>query len=757
LQRGTTFAKGRCMQSTQRTSLLMMAAITWMGSGCGGDGEGDGGEDHVVTYDSLPQEDRDRFEAWKAQPLKACAWEQAFPALAEEYDQVLDGEPAPRVDHPALLLANSGSPLLAFGGGELVLLGEPVAELLWSNREYESSRSINGRKESFKISSNLDRGTCVVSLGGQELYRTSLPPAVPVVLSYDAAALAAPSVELLPLEDAPLGQPVARTDGNRLVRHALNALAPNARAHAALAARFQTTQARISALFPLSTQRQPGVARVLTPAGLAPFAPNAVAATALLGTRAQLEPLYSGASQVELLFSGGEGGRVALRVDLSSAPSGDGALVKATAISAAPLVPFDDAAMVACFEAREAARHFEPGVALAPAFAEQFLGCEALAADGYAALAASPELRVEIAQKAMSAIGPAYRGWDDGLIQIAQRVHQRGVDLAALGELGAVLPRWRTVRAAFAEDLSVRQALEQSLIATVFRWRFRALSPSEAFVLELRDALAATTATSAEFAASAQRMLEDLSTSLSPAGRGAAAMRCGQALTGARRGQIARSLDAAALVLYSQSFLEAFTGNFLQACPSDASVAALETSAAAVTSFLRADAERDGGSATFALSAAQVVEHALAQRWTAGTFTALADVLAFAAVSKHTPCGLSPAHAQQAVCVDSSFETLGASPGGLLAPPVMARNAELARTLKARWPELADAAFFTARFDLQDAYFGGMWLGCDDAGFARSRAKLLELIAALRRAATFNERFEIEAQLRELTGAATCA
>lgn len=732
----------------------MISILVGMSGACGGGDGPDGGAEHIVTFDTLSPEEHAQFEAWKKQPFKACSWEQAFPQLAAAWGQALPSDPSSRVDHAALLAANAGSPLLVFGGGELVMLGEPIAERAWSPHTYDATRSTGGdggRTQKLTISSTLNNGTCIVAIGTQEVFRAALPAQVPMVLSHAQVLPNAPTADLSTLEDAPGGEPIARTDGNRLLRHVLAQLTPSAITHGVMAAHYGVSTEVIAARFPLAAARAPELVRLRWPTGMTSFAPG-IAGSSLLGTRAQLQPLYEGAAfELELLFGGVATGRLALRAEMTSTRGG--LAVRARSITVAPIVPFDDAAMLACFEARDAARHFEPTQALAPAFGEQYLGCAALAADGYAALASSPQARTRLTQKAMSAAGPQYRGWDDALIQVAQRAHERGVDLAALGQLGAVLPRWRTLQGSVAAEHPERPLLERALVALVFRWHFRALSPSDALVAELRAAVASA---AADFPASVKRMLEDLSNSLVPTARGSMAMRCGQAFIGARREQVLRARDAATLVIYSQPFLEAFDDSFLQECPSDASVAALETSAAAVTAFLRADAERDGGSSTFALYAASVVDHALAQRWSAATFDALADVLAYAAVSKHTLCGRSSSQSQQAVCVDSSFEILGTEPGGLLAPSVAARNAELARTLTARWPELADFSFFTARFDLQDAYFAGMWLSCDDAGFARSRTKLLDRLSALRRATTFEDRLAIEAELRTLEESETC-
>jgi hypothetical protein len=69
------------------------------------------------------------------------------------------------------------------------------------------------------------------------------------VLAFDAAALAAAGTDPAPLAEPVIGPDVVRTDGTRLVRHALSALAPRATAHRLLAARLGRSEAVIAALF----------------------------------------------------------------------------------------------------------------------------------------------------------------------------------------------------------------------------------------------------------------------------------------------------------------------------------------------------------------------------------------------------------------------------------------------------------------------------------------------------------------------------
>ena len=779
--------QGRAMQgratqgrAMRRKVMGLAAALLGLAGACGGEGESEDEPDVAVTFESLPQLEREHFAAWKAQPLKACSWQQAFPALAERAGAVPSGAgPSPRVDLPAILAANAGSPLLESASGELVLLGDPPLDATFATDEHRSSRSVSGRTETLHISADLMQGTCILTLDGAELYRAELPAQVPVVLSFDAAALAGAGADLSPLVDAPDGHPIARTDGALLLRHALTALVPTPRAHAVLAARLrsspQATPAAVAALFPLAAPRLPGVARLIATSGgsgpapseVTPFAATGVtgaAGASLLGPRAQLQPLYiggaGGATSVELLYAGLPEASLALRVALASEAGGRD--VRATAITAAPTVPFDDAAMVACFAQRQVAHHFDLAQPRSPAFAEQYLGCQALAADGFTALAMSAAARDAVADQAMSGGGSGYRGWDDAMIQVAQRMNERGLELSLLegrgapGAAAAVVASWRILRQGIASADAAPAAvaaLERSALETAFRWHFAALAPTSPFVLEVSAAIGNA---GQRFSASVQRMLADLARSVAPAGSGAAAVRCGQALVGDRRAAAARAVEATALVVYAGRFIESFSADFLQRCPSPASLAALESSAAEVALFVAADARRDGGnSPTFPLAAASLVEHALEQRWSLETFAALPDLLGFAVLSKYQGCSSYASQAQRAGCIDPAFELLGT--GGLLAPAVTARHAELARALTARWPTLDGPAFFTARFDLQDAFFRGLWLGCSDLGFSHSRAALLQLLTALVAAPTFDARLELEQQLRELTDASTCS
>ena len=64
-----------------KTTLLVLLTV----AACGSDG--DTGPDDNVTFDALPEATRQQFVAWKARPIKDCAWEQAFPSIADHLEE----------------------------------------------------------------------------------------------------------------------------------------------------------------------------------------------------------------------------------------------------------------------------------------------------------------------------------------------------------------------------------------------------------------------------------------------------------------------------------------------------------------------------------------------------------------------------------------------------------------------------------------------------------------------------------------------
>lgn len=715
------------------------------------------GPEGRVTFASLPQADRDRFERWKDLVIKDCAWEQAFPSLADEFADEPYATQNARVDIRALLAGNAGSPLLAGPDGQLILLAEPARELGFETRALSKRSTIAGRTRVFDISSNRDEGVCVIELDGEELYRARLAATVPVVAATDREALATAGADLPPLVEpvVPAGEPVAAIDGAALLRHALAALSPSPRAHGVLAARFAVTELVARERFPLAAPRAPDVARLVdSPAS--PFAPHA----RLYGPRTSLAPLYEGGSaQVELLYSGFGDGLLAVRAELAIAAGGSN--VRATAITAAPRVAFSDQATTACFTARGLARQFETGQLRSPSFGEQFTGCDELAADGFAALADDDVIRQTIANRALL-LGTApftqYRGWDRALIEVAVRLDQQGRALAeldpggAIAALPAVIAQRDGLRAAIA-DAAARAAFARPVIELALGWLLDGLAPSPALVTTVEAALANT---AAAFSESALAMVADLAERIDAQSPGPLAARCGMELTGARRTALEQMLAAVDEIPFADDFLAQTRATVLQDCPSSDAVTALQTTAATVRDFVVQDQVRASVAALYGFAVEPLIRHALAERWTAETFTAARDLIGFALVSDFTYCDLVVSVAERIDCIDRLLDIFTTT--RMLAPGAAARYAGLARDLTARWPGLAGTLYFNARHDISQAVFGsrGLWLACDGAGFARSAGRLGSLLDALRAATTFDQRFALENQIAALVEATTC-
>jgi hypothetical protein len=490
-----------------------------------------------------------------------------------------------------------------------------------------------------------------------------------------------------------------------------------------------------------------------------PFAPRA----RLYGPRTSLAPIYDGTTlQLELLYRGLGADLLSLHVELAIDAGGKN--VRTTAVAAGARVAYSDAAVTSCFVGRGVARQFEPNQVRKPAFTDQFAGCDALAADGFAALAADPNIRHMIASTAMLFGRPPatpYRGWDQALIEVAQRLDDQGISLheldpgGSIAALTTVIDRRDTLLASIA-DATAHKVFRRPLTALSFGWLFRNLEPSPALISTIGSALSHT---AVDYSESTQTMLADLGGGIDAASDGALAARCGMDLVGERRLAIDRALVAAAQVPFAGDFIASLRAGILQSCPTSEAIAQLEAAIPAVRDFVAADQPRASSAALYVFSIEPLVSHALEERWTAATFTRVADLVGFALVSEFTYCANKPSSAEQIDCIDRPLDFFTAVDGGVLSPATASRHAALARDLTARWPGLAGSQYVSSRFDVGGAFFAtrGLWRACDDAGFARSAARLDALLDALKAATTFDQRFDIEREITTLVGATTCS
>lgn len=725
---------------------------TWCGvacllliASCDGEAENNGnGADEQVTLAGLPDAARAAFAAWQTQVVKDCAWQQAFPSLDTDPAYA----PSARVDLAQLLAAGGGTHLIAGPAGQLALLGDAPASATVARNERDAVVAVNGVARALHVRASRDGNTCTIELGGQRVFRAELPDRVPVIASYDPAAPVTGQADLPALVDGRAGATeVAALDPTALLASATSALRPDPRVHGWLAARLATDAELARAVFPLGEARAPAVVRLPALDGATPFSPSAT----LFGPRAQLATLYAGGpATLELLFDRLDDELVALRVEL--AIGAGGTAVTAHAIAAAPHVAHDDDAMTACFLARGVASRFEPEAPHSPAFDVQLAGCHPLARNPFVALGANPATRQVIATHALGGgvVPGGYRGWDTAELAMAQHLVVQDQPLAALDPsgaltaLGPIVDRYAALRAAI-DDPQIQRARAPDLVALSFQWFFRALAPAPALLDDLGRALHNTTS----YSTSALTMLTDLGASVSPLSAGARAAACGAALTGSRRAQVDHAIAAVAAVPHGAPFTRKLVDTVLQRCPDPAALAALETSAAATSAFITADAARAGSSVGFGSAADDVVSHALDERWTAATFAALADVLDFALVSDALFCATRTARAEQATCVDVGLQLLSAAGRGILAPDVAARYAAMARELTARWPALDDAHFLSSKLDVTLAWTNGLWRACTNDDFARAKAQLYALFDRLAVAGS-GDRLELVNQISAL-------
>lgn len=743
-----------CARTVKHVQLAALLVLASCGSSSSG---GDNPTEDTLTYSALPEAAQKAFEAWKAQPIKDCTWEQAFPSLVADYAGGLVPTPAPRVDYAALIAGNHGSPLVTGDNGELALIGPGDVESGFRSHNVEQTTTINGHSRSVSIHSGTDNGICAVSLGGEELFRGPVQLRALVHLSFDPAKPAVAGTDLTELRRATQadGQLLGAVASAPLVASAMNLLKPDTRVNPFLAARFAITETAAGQLFVPSTfgLRTPDAIRLIAPAGTTPF----VVGRDIYGPLGSLQSLYEGGSFVaEFLyrFTDSSPDLVGLRVALSI--DADGKAAKATAITAEPGVPFSDPAFLACFAQRHQAASFEVAQLRSPDFDEQFFGCEGLTHDGYAALAADATTRAAITQVALGNGPGPFRGWDSALIAIAKRVYAQGNELSTLGDgrtpaLAPILAHWDTLRGAFA-DAKTRDAFAPALIATVFGWFFEGLAPSDVVVGSIKTAL---TTAAPRFPDSTRQMLAQLTVDLSANGSGTQALGCATALLGDRLTAVDHAVASASAVLYSADFVTDFTGSFLQDCPTAGQLTSLETATVATNTFVAAEVARGKDDVLFGTAIRQVVDRALTERWTGDTFAALGDLVAYGAISQYTFC-TSASQAVQATCMDNSLTMFSTGSGKLLAPATAARTAGLARELTVKWPTLDDATFIGDKVTIADQFFNGKWLGCSDDSFARAKTTMFNLLSSIKTASIF-DRAGLEQELFDLVASSTCS
>lgn len=739
----------RCLSSAALPVALTVALPVAVG--CGGS---DGDAHDPVTIDTLPPEQREAFEAWKAQPIKGCDWAQAFAKLADDVGARADDSAG--VDVAALYARTGGSPVIAGAGGEIAVLGAPRWSSASGSHAFSQTTTINGETRTLSVESTIDGGTCVITLGDDEVYRGEIATSIELAAYTDAQVASSPTGALGTAElDTSLT--FARIGSNGLLKQPLAALAPNESAYPILASKLGTDAAAIKGVVVLAGQAPALVQPKLdAPA----FAPGAL----IYGSRAEISGLAGRADlQLDLLYAPASTGvdsvdralasqLIVVRATVAIDANGP----HATSFVVQPNLARSDAAMGACFARRsELASAFVASAPRAPRFDESFDSCAALAVDGYAALAADPSARQRIATVAFT--GPLtpsaiFGGWDNALIAVASRLAGQGVALdvldpgSALPALDAAIARSKTYVGALPSASLVE--LRPAVLDLVLRWALHGVFVS----VDADEVIPAALHNGTAYPLSLVRMLSALATSPN----NLAAASCAAALTGDRATRVAATISRAAALTGAASFTSDLRDNLFQQCPSDAALASIDAAADAAGAFVKAETAREGG-ISFAATLDEVVDHALRERWTSSAYNALNDLLALGLLSEFT-CTIYKTQSEQLRCIDPGLDRFSAASGGLLAPALVARHVAFARALlpiRRGW--LDGIEFINTRFDIENAFFDdGLWTGCSDAGFAASQAKLFDQLEQLRKASVF-DRPAIQDAIADRLAAQTCS
>jgi hypothetical protein len=764
-------------------------AVVLTALGCGGGGGKAGGEGEVieVTLDSLPEADRQAFAAWKLRPLKACAWYEAFPALAQAHPPPEGGGygPArPRVDLDLFIEAITGSspdgshlPIVQGSGGELVLFGAPPVETTTEAARRSEKLEQGGVTTAFDVSSERRDGECVITLAGQEVFRARLASQLPVILGYDPARPRSAPAELASLAEKRTSEGLteARLDPGALLSGAQAALAPTAEDQALLAARFGITLDQAKQVFPLGDPLPPDSA-ALTSVGGAPVDPSLVTPfgpgrylhdrSGTDGERVLEALCRPGTVTLDLLYAprlGPDGALIRLAVSVGVTSSLDAAstphtFAELSGVTLGGGVQRTDAAAVDCFLARYAAatpwvtRTTPPTREYAPSYGP----CAALSPDPAGALASDGRARTIVVREVESIARPsAYSSWDWALVDLADAAITRGIGLDQLpGGIGTYSIAARTAElGSYLEavaDPAARASLQRALVQLAYDQHFAGwqLDGTQRAAL-----LGALQKASSPFTASTATMLRDLLASDRDPGLRAAA--CGAALSSELIAAIQAAATGAASYAYGERFAERLRGATLQACYTQADLDEVAVALAAARAFTDAERGRSPGP-SFEGQHQALVDRALDERWTGDAYAGLADELRLAmAGDRGLSCSTDPTLSEQVGCtgdLGGAHAWLSAA-GGLLDPAFAGRYPALARELRPWLAEKLDrSTHFVTRDDLEDGFFGeaGLWRGCAAAEFTARRTSLLGLLQRLVTTADAFDRMDVEGEIEAL-------
>jgi hypothetical protein len=725
------------------------------------------GSTESPSFDQLPAADRQAFATWKSSLLKTCDWHAAFPSFSD--GQAAD--PDFQVLDVNVLLGKTGGKAMVQGDhGEVALLDAPQPGGHTGFSDGSVSRTENGHALHWSFGSQLSDDQCVIRFQDQEIFRGPIAGSMSVTGYADADAVAATQGTLtFGLAAIPTATSELDTVSTaELSRAVLAVLTPSAAAQKLLATRLGLTPADAAARFPLATSPAPSVAAHLVDGDATWFAPNRDGGDVITGSVTALAAFNPGAAttlSIDWLFvpptiqaSGYDSGeaqrRWVLRTELQLGTRGAAggkqtAPLQLTALRVMDPFALSDTVAAGCFVARaDNALAFVrfAGGSIIDSYDGTSAACAPLAQSFAKALAGQDDaVAIVVAQAFADRANLA--GWDEAVIAVATELAHSGADLAqkliapSLAPAAATRVRaaldWRDALAkAIAGDTTRESTWGDAVLRLAFTWSLSRQTVPAALITSVAQAIVNA---GARFDASVKTMLADVGSSTASDGDGAHAASCGAALTPARADAIDALIKRMSALAPLGPFSDAQRGAALQNCWSDAAVTALQTSTAAAEQFAAADAPKGHGEYSYDDAVRALLEHAVAAGWTPATYGALGDMLDYLAPEAAGCDGLQ-ARASQARCVDASLQALGP----LLDGAGAARYAGLARALRA---EVQAGLDYDLRYDLAQAFIGGVWLSCSDAQFSARQTWVVAQLDKIRQTSDFDQRYQLQTAL----------
>ncbi len=740
-------------------------------SACGGSGA-EGGK-------PFPDDAWQELTSWQDRLIKTCSLADAMPSLGTEY-----GLAPLSVDIAHFFAATDGRGLLQTQGGETIGF---AASRFEPGVTAETHKSNDNRSagDGYEATARLEDGMCVITVDGDEVARTTVATAGPIVIhTFDAEldVLISQRFRYRLTQNADAGFGVIESDS--LLALAWYTLAADSGVYSGLRSLFagafsDLLDAELEQLFPISD--------------------------AALASTVRVGDIYSDAETVygqidEVIAPLAEGGNGTLPFELLIQPPSygvpvaddarlwtidmtlsvadralqdDDAFESTARITALRPQQVDTSATRSDAEASACVlRRFDVVGHLTRApldYGQVTAGCGLLTETSLErALAGSADGRARIADEALTRLQEAldgggdavrYGGWDRAFANLLTAVLQETPEhdgvLAALAELFVGYrditdadDAIATLSAAIADRSLGQDHLPAAAESVILRAFIGPQPANQALTAaQIDDIAQAINRHGSVLERAVARMLHELKASSA----GDAALACAALMPEDVRDQGGALIAAASALDAAESWAELAAEEVFLSCWTSDVIRAFNATLDALTSFAQTEAERvTDTDVAYRDDLASIGSRAMEETWSSQTFDHMQRIIEYAIATFHYDnCQFPGTLSGRARCLESGgFSPLSADAGAVFDPAFAGRYVALAEEMGSRdW--LADVDY--ALLPLERELFGSepVWTVCDNDSFQRGQERYLALLDAYR-GADFFEQADIYSELQNV-------